>query len=257
MSLTKKIAAFDLDDTLTESKQALSVDMAQLLADLSQKIKVVIISGGSIHQFKKQILQTFLSRVPHPDAAFSNMILLPTSGSQRYEYNSETKDWDLTDMEPFAEDLKLKAIKALEYIVASGEYDLPEEHFGERIEERGTQITLSVLGQDAPVDKKMAWDPDESKRKKIQHTLQAMLPEMEVRVGGSTSIDILHKGFNKAVGLLRLLNKLNLQKEDMVFVGDAVFPDGNDYPPLEAGIETIAVKNPGETAELIKKWLDR
>ena len=258
MPLTKKIIAFDLDDTLTESKQLLGHDMAKLLAELSAHTKVAIIAGGSIHQFQKQVVNTFWASVTSPDTVFSNMILLPTSGSQRYEYNQTLQEWEMTDMEPFDEAIKVKALAALEHIVQSPiEYNLPQEHFGERIEERGTQITFSTLGQDAPVDKKMAWDPDESKRKKIQEVLQNMLPEAEVHVGGSTSIDILHKGFNKAVGLLRLLDKLHLAKEDMIFVGDAVFPGGNDYPPKEIGIETISVKNPAETADLIRSWLDK
>lgn len=257
MPLNKKIAAFDLDDTLAESKQVIKPEMAKLLTELSNHVKVVIISGGSIHQFKKQVVNTFWTLVlPTPNNVFSKMIFLPTSGSQRYEYNADLKEWELTDMEPFDEDVKAKALTALDQIVKSpAEYSLPEEHFGERIEERGTQITFSALGQNAPIDKKMAWDPDQSKRKKIQEVLQKMLPDAEVHVGGSTSIDILHKGFNKAVGLLRLLNKLHLNKEDMVFVGDAVFPGGNDYPPKEIGIETISVRNPDETADLIKSWL--
>ena len=74
-------------------------------------------------------------------------------------------------------------------------------------------------------------------------------------INGTSSIDILPKGFNKAVGLNRFLGEVGLEKTDVIFVGDALFPGGNDYSVYEAGIETIAVKGPEETMAIIKKWL--
>jgi hypothetical protein len=78
---------------------------------------------------------------------------------------------------------------------------------------------------------------------------------VDILINGSSSIDILPKGFNKAVGLTRLLEKLGLGKKDMLFVGDALFPGGNDYSVLEAGIKTIAVGGPEEAASIIEKWV--
>ncbi len=33
----------------------------------------------------------------------------------------------------------------------------------------------------------------------------------------------------------------------MIFIGDALFPGGNDYPAEKAGVVSIPVKNPDET----------
>jgi phosphomannomutase len=74
-------------------------------------------------------------------------------------------------------------------------------------------------------------------------------------INAYSSIDIVPKGFNKAVGLLRYLSKIGLNKSDIIYVGDALFPGGNDYSIVEAGIEHIAVKGPEETEILIKNWL--
>ena len=68
-------------------------------------------------------------------------------------------------------------------------------------------------------------------------------------------MDIIKKGFNKAVGLKRFLNKAGLKKEDVIFVGDGLFPGGNDYSVKEAGFETIPVKTPEETEKLIREWI--
>lgn len=251
MPFTKKIAAFDLDGTLTESKLPMTPSMAFTLSDLAKVAIVAVISGGSFQQFKKQLL----GALELSDADLSHLILLPTSGSQRYEYDAVGKGWKLTDKEDLSEDLKKKILEGLKEIESSNLYDLPVEIFGERTEERGTQITFSGLGQQAPIEKKRLWDPEQLKRKKIKEALEHMIPEVDIRIGGMTSIDILHKGFDKSVGLRRLLSKLDMKIEDMIFVGDAVFPGGNDYSPSQAGIETVSIRNPAETETLIKRWL--
>lgn len=253
MPFTKKIAAFDLDGTLTESKLPMTPSMAVTICDLARVATVAVISGGSFNQFKKQLLDALDHFGVDPE--LSHFILLPTSGSQRYEYDSVSKEWKLTDKEDLPQDLKIKIMEGLQKIEQSNAYDIPLEKFGERTEDRGTQITFSGFGQEAPIEKKQAWDPDQSKRKKIKETLEVMIPEVDIRIGGMTSIDILNKGFDKSVGLRRLLSKLDLKKEDMIFVGDAVFPGGNDYSPSQAGIETVSIRNPAETESLIRRWL--
>jgi hypothetical protein len=41
----------------------------------------------------------------------------------------------------------------------------------------------------------------------------------------------------------------------MIFVGDALFPGGNDYPAEEAGALSIQVKNPHETKRVIETMI--
>ncbi|MCC7160841.1 HAD-IIB family hydrolase [Candidatus Nomurabacteria bacterium] len=254
MSLDKKIIAFDLDGTLTVSKSPITEEMAGLIKELAKQKVVVVISGGSFKQFQAQFLPPF-----HNDDSMHsfihNIILLPTSGSQRYEYNEIKKEWELTDKEPLPENVKEKVKKVLEEVISSGLYDIPKNPKGEIIEDRDTQISFSALGQDAPIEEKMVWDPDQKKRQKIKAQIEPKIPEITVAIGGTTTLDILAKGFNKAVGLDRLLRKINLEKSDMVFVGDAVFPGGNDYSVLEAGIKTMSVKGSEETASIIRGWI--
>ncbi len=243
----KKIIAFDLDGTLTESKQPMTEEMAHLIDELSSKTKVAIISGGSFPRFKDQFL--------HQLKNTKNLILLPTSGSCRYEYDEATKDWKQTFSHPFTNEVKNKVIEELNKIIQEKEFDIPEKHFGPYIEDRGNQITLSTLGQNAPNDEKKLWDPHSIKRLKIRERLEKFIPEIDAHIGGMTSIDVLPKGFDKAVGLKLLLEAENLTIKDILFIGDAVFEGGNDYSPLQAGIETIGIKDPGETAEVIRKLL--
>src|SRR3989339_481708 len=226
----KKIISFDIDGTLTASKTLITESMANLIKELVKKKMVVAIAGG-------------------------NFTLLPTSGSQRYEYDEKENEWVLTDKEPLDSGVKKRAIELLQYVIDSNLYEIPHNPTGNIIEDRDTQITFTPNGQQAPVVIKLAFDPDRKKREKIKAFLEPKLPEVSIMINGTSSIDILPKGFNKAVGLMRFLNKMGLEKSDVIFVGDGIFPGGNDYSVFEAGFDTIAVKNPEETELLIKKWL--
>lgn len=254
MLQNKKVVSFDLDGTLAVSKTPITEQMANLIKLLARQKMVVVISGGSFKQFKTQFLPPFHND-ESMDSFIHNLILLPTSGSQRYEYNKIKKDWERTDYEPLSEDVKDRVKKLLQEVIDSNLYDIPKNPIGNIIEDRDTQITFTPNGQQAPIEVKRLWDPSREKREKIKASIAPQLPEVDLLINGSSSIDILTKGFNKAVGIQRLLDKLNLTKTEIVFVGDAIFPGGNDYSVYEAGIDTIAVKDPEETAKIIKQWI--
>jgi phosphomannomutase len=255
IKLPKKIIAFDLDGTLAESKQHLEKEMSDLLCDIAREKKLAIISGGAFSQFEKQFLVSFSPKEEERDLIYSNLILLPTSGSCRYEYDFILKEWIITDMEEMPILIREKALIILKEYALTGKYGIgPFIEGDEVVEDRITQISMSALGQHAPLPNKKAWDPDQAKRKEMKNELELVLPEVEINIGGATTLDILPKGFNKAKGLIRLLDKLGMTKEDMIFIGDAIFPGGNDYSPYEAGIESIKTSGPKETALIIKQW---
>lgn len=243
----KKIIAFDLDGTLTESKQPMTAEIAELIDKLCAKYKVAIISGGSFQRFMEQFV--------HQLKNTTNLILLPTSGSCRYEFDKDTKDWKQTYSHPFLQGIKEKVIEEFKKIISDKTFEIPEKHFGPYVEDRGNQITLSALGQNAPNEEKKLWDPHSIKRLKIRERLENFIPEIDAHIGGMTSVDVLPKGFDKAVGLKLLLEDSALSTKDMLFIGDSVFEGGNDYSPLKAGIETIGVKGPDETEKVIKSFL--
>ncbi|MCX6754510.1 MAG: HAD-IIB family hydrolase [Candidatus Nomurabacteria bacterium] len=256
IKINKKIIAFDLDGTLAESKQHLEGDMSELICLLAKEKIVVIITGGSFEQFKKQFLPFLKISDNDEFIVYKNLILLSTSGSQRYQYDEKSKDWIMTDIKEFPEGVKNDVIKSLNNIISSSNYDIGSVVEGDMvIEDRLTQITMSALGQHAPIELKKLWDPEQVKRQEIKRLLESELPDVSIIIGGTTSLDILPKGFDKAKGLIRLLNKLEMTKEDMIFMGDAIFPGGNDYSVYEAGIESIKVSGPIESKEIIKNWI--
>jgi HAD superfamily hydrolase (TIGR01484 family) len=239
----KKLIVFDLDGTLAESKSPLDAEMATLLGRLLEVVKVVVISGGAWAQYEKQVL-------PHlpDDERLKNLSLLPTCGTKFFRRNGA---WRELYSEDFDNDQKAKIIGALKKAAGSSGIEFGR-HWGEVIEDRGSQITFSALGQKAPLDEKKKWDVDFKKREKIKAILDPLLPEFSVNLGGSTSIDITRPGIDKAYGIKKLRETLGIAIKDMIFVGDAVFPGGNDYPAKQVGVVSIEVRDPDETKRVIE-----
>ncbi len=230
----KELVAFDLDGTLAESKQPLQEPMGEALANLLDVAHVAVISGGDWPQFEKQVA----SRLPER-ADRTKLWLMPTTGTKLYRFDGE---WRAVYAELFEDDEKQKILKAFdESLEATG--FVPEKTWGERIEDRGSQITFSALGQEAPIDAKHSWDPDFAKRKVIQADLQKRLPGLSINMGGATSIDITREGVDKAYGLKKLNEASGIALDRMMFIGDAIFPGGNDYPAEQLGLDVVKVKN--------------
>ena len=245
---SKKLIIFDLDGTLTKSKSPIDREMGELITKLLINRKVAIISGGGYPQFQTQ----FISMLPTASENYGNLFLLPTSGTRLYVWKG---NWQEQYAENLEQKEKDKILSALNLVLNSSAYEKPTTIYGDLIEDRGSQITFSAIGQKAPVDLKYAWDPDRTKREYIASLLIPKIPEFDVRVGGATSIDITRKGVNKAYGILKLEQYLHVTIDDIIFIGDALFYGGNDFPAKTTGVDCIQVKGPDETAELIKKWI--
>ncbi len=230
----KELVAFDLDGTLAESKQPLQEPMGEALANLLEVAHVAVISGGDWPQFEKQVA----SRLPER-ADRTKLWLMPTTGTKLYRFDDE---WRAVYAELFDDEEKQKILKAFdESLEATG--FVPEQTWGERIEDRGSQITFSALGQEAPIDAKHSWDPDFAKREVIQADLRQRLPGLSINMGGATSIDITREGVDKAYGLKKLNEASGIALDKMMFIGDAIFPGGNDYPAEQLGLDVVKVKN--------------
>lgn len=235
----KKLIVFDLDGTLAQSKSTVDAQMSNLLHDLLAVVKVAVISGGDWPQFEKQLI----ADVPH-DQRLMNLSLLPTNGTKFYQYAAE--DWKEIYSEDLTTDEKERIVSSLKKAERLAGFKV-EKVWGEVIEDRGSQITFSALGQQAPLEEKVKWDPDFAKRKKIKAILDTLIPEFSVQMGGATSIDVTKPGIDKAYGIRKLRDILGISLKEMIFIGDALFPGGNDYPAEQAGVVSIPVRDPSAT----------
>jgi hypothetical protein len=239
----KKLIVFDLDGTLADSKSSLDGEMSGLLHDLLGILKVAVISGGDWPQFEKQVV----SKLPH-DERLKDLSLLPTCGTKFYQYSGE---WKKLYEEDFTSEEREKILRSLKESLGESGYKVARV-WGEVVEDRGSQITFSALGQQAPLGEKEKWDPDYAKRKQIKAILDKRIPQFSVRIGGSTSIDITKPGIDKAYGIGKLQEILHISLKEMIYIGDALFVGGNDYPAEKAGVDSIPVKGPDETKRVIE-----
>lgn len=243
-----KLVAFDLDDTLAPSKSPLPDAMREALLALLAKCPVAIISGGQFGQFQAQVVR----RLPESDL-LDRLHLMPTNGT-RYFAHSEGA-WREVYAYELSEENRLRCAQVLE--AEARRLGLWEEQtWGPHIEDRGSQVTFSALGQEAPVDAKKAWDPDGSKRDRLREAAQALLPDLDVHSGGSTSIDITKRGIDKAYGIRNLMDHLGLEASEILFVGDRLQPGGNDYPVIAVGVQTQPVEGWEETVEFVTGLLE-
>lgn len=243
-----KLVAFDLDDTLAPSKSPLPSEVDEALTKLLEHADVLVISGGTMDQFNAQLL----SNLHADEAHLQRLHLMPTCGT-RY-FLREEGEWALQYSHDLDDEQKREVMKALEE--TSKRLGLWEEHpAGEIIEDRGSQITYSALGQEAKLADKRAWDPTGEKKSMLRDAVAPLLPDLEARSGGSTSVDVTMKGVDKAYGMDRIMEQTGYSKDEIVFIGDRLDPQGNDYPVRAAGFRTIPVTGWEETPSVIDRLI--
>ncbi|SBS74850.1 HAD-IIB family hydrolase [uncultured Microbacterium sp.] len=244
---TVRLVAFDLDDTLAPSKSAIAPRMGELLIALAERVEVAIISGGQLTQFQKQVVD----RLPAADSAVLGHIhLLPTCGTQYYRITADGVQ--TVYAHALTDDEKTRALTAVEEEARRlGLWE--SETWGDILEDRGSQITFSALGQSAPVDVKMAWDPTGEKKNTLREAVAGRIPDLEVRSGGSTSVDITQRGIDKAYGMRQLADQTGIALDDMLFVGDRLDENGNDYPVLAMGVTCHAVTGWEDTISYLEE----
>lgn len=241
--IMKKLIIFDLDGTLAKSKSAIDNEMAILLSNLLEVNQVSIISGGDWPQFEKQVLDHLPKKT-----LLNKLSILPTCGTKFYQFK---KEWKQLYAENFTAEERKKILESLHSAIEKADFDI-KKTWGDQIEDRGSQITFSALGQKAPLEEKKGWDPDFAKRKQIKKPLEKSLKGFSVGMGGTTSIDITKPGIDKAYGINKLKEILEIEIAEMLFIGDALFKGGNDHPARKTGVDCIQVRDAEETKRIIE-----
>ena len=246
----KKLFVFDLDGTLAKSKTPMDVEMRDLFLGLLKKRQIAVIGGGWLPVFEWQMLASLQGH----EAFFINLFLFPTSGSTFLRY--QQGEWKTVYAHHLSDNQRSEIKNAFEVAFKEIGYQHPAIVYGEVIEDRGTQITFSALGQKAPLELKDAYKGSSADRRwEIVAVLKRIIPEYEIKVPGKSSIDVTMKGIDKGYGVEQMRDHLGVTIEEMIFVGDALYEGGNDEAVKRTGIETIAVEGPEETKQVIRKWL--
>jgi phosphomannomutase len=252
----KDLIVFDLDGTLARTKSPMDSEMAKILEQLLKVKKVAVIGGGKYEIFQLQLL----NELKISKKLLENLFIFPTTATVFYKYKNGWK-------RVYYLGLTAKQVKRIkntfEEVFKEVGYEHPKKTYGEIIENRGSQVSWSVYGQDlvAALGKKgirmkEKWKEQYTPVKmKIAKLVQKSLPDLEVRAAGFTTVDVTKKGIDKAYGIRQIQKHLKIPIKKMLFVGDAIFPGGNDYAVVKTGVDYIPVSNPQETKRIIRKLI--
>lgn len=254
----KDLIVFDLDGTLAPTKSTIDQEMGKLIEKLLMVKKVAVIGGGKLELFQHQ----FLNELKIPKNLLTNLSLFPVTATSFFRYDN---GWKNVYTHNLTEEEVEKIMSVFTKVFKEINYQEPEKTYGQVIENRGSQVTWSALGQDVVkilgdkgVDLKNKWKEENTPLKlKIASHLQNYLPELEVHSAGYTSIDITKKGIDKAYGLKQMEKFLKVKIKNMLFIGDAIFPGGNDYAITKTPIDYCTVNGPEDTKQIIQKLLDQ
>lgn len=251
----KKLIVFDLDGTLAPTKSLVDGEMRSLLLSLLKTRPVAIIGGGKYEVFQEQLF----SQVEWPAESLVNLFLFPTTATVMYRYK---EGWQEVYRQILQPEQKQRIFKAFEEAFKELSYHHPEKIYGELIEDRGTQVSFSGVGQDVVkilgTEKGVALKDQWGKtgwKEKIAAAVQRKLPDLNARAAGYSTIDVTQKGIDKAYGIRQMQKHLNIPVNDMFFIGDAIFPGGNDYAVISTGVDYKKVEGPQDTKEIIRNIL--
>ncbi len=243
----KKMIVADVDGTMTKSKQPMDEEMSEILNQLLASREFAVIGGGKYKQFQDQ----FASRLKADPKRLLHLHLFPTCGACYYRF--QEGEWKQVYAENLSADEKKRIYNAFDKTLKETGFKKAEPIYGELLEDRGTSIAFSALGQEAPISAKESWDPDQKKRLALKVVLEKYIPDFEILLVGMTTIDILRKGIDKAYGIRKMQKHLGYKIEEMLFIGDALYEGGNDETAKKTGIECVQVSGPEETKKILQE----
>lgn len=234
--------AFDVDNTVTESCEVMDSEMVNIFTKLSKHFTLLFISGTDC----KELFRMISSVLPCEHYLLGNsgidVQFVSSEGEVIVQYSGKLSEDEIQQIVIGLEKVKQK-------------FDLqPLTSVEDQIILRGSQITFSILGRNAPKQLKASFDPSREKRKKYSEYLYSFIPEdkYDARIGGTTSIDITCKGNDKGSNLIRFANYLGFSEQSLLFFGDQLYPGGNDYAVKEKGFCSVIVEGVDDTKDKLR-----
>ena len=230
---------FDLDNTLTRSTSSLAEEHKDVFERLVKTHEVVVVSGAKAEQIEKQMGP---SRGRFGILSQNGNVAIVKTGEVFWnnQMPSDKKKLILAFIEKLKNELA---------IPVTDEHDL--------IEDRGAQISYSLIGHHEDKTKKEAFDPDKEKRKQMlkkhaDEVAKLKTEGIEIGIGGTTTLDFMPLGKNKGFNIGEFIKRSGWNTDESVYFGDALFPGGND-DSVNGMVPTQSVKDYNETFAILEK----
>jgi len=218
---------FDVDGTLTPSRQGIDKRFAVWFKSFCLSNDVYLVTGSDRFKTLEQIGITIYKSCKR---------VYNCNGNDVWEQdrNVHQNEWTL---EETPHTFLAQCLTESEFPLRTG------QHF----EHRPGMVNFSIVGRGADKEQRaqyVEYDNKKAERLKIAHSFNTMFPELEAKVGGETGIDISPKGLNKS----QILKNFDLNKDTIIFFGDAMHMGGNDEP--------LAIANKSGINYHVQDWKD-
>ena len=232
-----KTIAFDLDGTLTQHKTKLGTQNRYILDQLGQRYQLIMVGAGTCQRIWNQMDQYPID-------------IIGSYGMQFAAYDKKQQTLVLQWDEHVQVDREEVLRRAEMIRKRFGLYN----YVGETLEFHSTgALTFPVLGTEANIEDKLAYDPDRSKRRMMYPFVKELFFDYNVMIGGSSSFDIVPSKYGKLNAIRRYLAVNGMIEQEIVYCGDDYCEGGNDYDVYVGGIPFIKVDSYEELGKVLQE----
>ena len=259
MSSKEKIFLFDMDGTLTPVRGQIEQKTIMSLKKLAAVGRIGVLTGSDYDYVMQQMGEAFGAEgIPN-----DRIDLLPCNGTKKYVSTGSGRfelQSNVSMIEEIGEQnhtLLLRRCLAYQLIIMSMYEDLP--YTGTFLQYRGSLLNWCPIGRDATAHERDAWNFIDNKynirkyyAEAITHICSMKDVKATVALGGSTSLDIYPRGWDKTYALR------HYPEHTVYFTGDKCMKGGNDwhiYEKLASVNRSFMVESPSDTVQLIDSFL--
>lgn len=218
-----KLIALDLDGTLTQHRTPLADPNRRVLEKLAERYKLLMVGAGTCSRIFEQ-----MRHFPVDIIGNYGMQYAECKKGELHIVRSENAFVDETEIRRRAQLIRKT-------------FDL-ETFYGDTIEIHPTgMLTFSLVGTKAPIEVKLACDPDRSRRRAMYDFVREEFHDYNVIIGGSSSFDLIPGAYGKCNALKRYLQETGLTEQEMLYIGDDYEPGGGDHDVYASGMPFLIV----------------
>ena len=219
----KRLICLDLDGTLTRHRSKLEIDNKQLLDELAEKYKLLMVGAGTVERIYAQMNEYLIDSIGNYGMQESQVI----DG----KFTVIRQDVVAVDKKFF--------IEKIEYLRKKYGY---ENYVGDSVEFHPTgMVTFPLLGTKANIEDKISFDVTREKRRVLYPEVKEIFKEYTVYIGGSSSFDFSLKQYNKYDAIMKYAEEHGYDREEILYVGDDFEDGGGDSHVRIGGLDYINI----------------
>ncbi|KAI5181870.1 phosphomannomutase [Nematocida sp. AWRm80] len=233
---------FDVDGTLTPSREKITEEMKEFLTDLKKSVLIGFVGGSDLAKQEEQLGEDCIQLFDY---------CFPENGLHYIRKGDLVSKKSY--LEYVGEETHCKLVNSLMSIMSK--INLPKKR-GVFIELRTSMVNVSPIGRSCTREERKEfceYDKQHKVRENIVQAIKGEFPHLTFSIGGEISIDIFPSGWDKTYCLTHLDNE---PIRSIYFFGDMVHQGGNDHEIYSHHkVNGTQVTSPEDTIQKVKETL--